>query len=41
MLPQTLPGLREDLHLLEAAPYHDGTPAWMVHDPVNNQFYRN
>ena len=26
--------------MLPAAPNADGTPAWMVHDPVKNRFYR-
>ncbi len=36
----TLPSLREDLKLLTAAPNRDGSPAWMVQDPVTNRFYR-
>ena len=35
-----LPALREELRLLPAAANHDGSPAWMVHDPVNNRFFR-
>jgi putative peptide zinc metalloprotease protein len=35
-----LPSLREDLKLLVAAPNRDGSPAWMVQDPVTNRFYR-
>ena len=35
-----LPQLREELRLLPAAPNHDGSPAWMVNDPVSNRFYR-
>ena len=35
-----LPPLREELRLLPAAPNHDGSPAWMVQDPVNNRFFR-
>ncbi len=35
-----LPPLREELRLLPASPNHDGTPAWMVQDPVNNRFFR-
>jgi putative peptide zinc metalloprotease protein len=35
-----LPSLREDLKLLAAAPNRDGSPAWMVQDPVTNRFYR-
>ncbi len=37
---QPLPPLREDLALIEAAPQRDGSPAWMIHDPVTNRFYR-
>jgi putative peptide zinc metalloprotease protein len=36
----TLPPLREELRLLPAAANHDGSPAWMVHDPINNRFFR-
>ena len=35
-----LPQLRDELHLLPAAANHDGSPAWMVNDPVSNRFYR-
>jgi putative peptide zinc metalloprotease protein len=35
-----LPSLREDLKLMAAAPNRDGSPAWMVQDPVSNRFYR-
>ena len=35
-----LPPLREELRLLPAAPNPDGSPAWMVQDPVNNRFFR-
>lgn len=35
-----LPRLREELRLLPAAANHDGSPAWMVQDPVNNRFFR-
>ena len=35
-----LPPLREELRLLTAAANHDGSPAWMVQDPVNNRFFR-
>lgn len=37
---QPLPALREDLRLLSAAANHDGSPAWMIHDPVSNRFFR-
>jgi len=36
----TLPPLREELRLLPAAPNPDGSPAWMVHDPLTNRFFR-
>ena len=35
-----LPTLREELRLLPAAANRDGSPAWMVQDPVNNRFFR-
>ena len=35
-----LPFVREELRLLPAAANHDGSPAWMVQDPVNNRFFR-
>ena len=35
-----LPPLREELRLLPAAANRDGSPAWMVQDPVNNRFFR-
>ena len=37
---QLLPPLREDLQLHEAAADRDGAPAWMIHDPVGNRFFR-
>ena len=39
-LPAQLPPLREELQLHAAAPYSDGSPAWVIQDPVNNRFYR-
>ena len=39
-LPAKLPPLREELQLHTAAPYSDGSPAWVIQDPVNNRFYR-
>lgn len=35
-----LPRLREELRLLPAAGNADGTPAWVVQDPINNRFFR-
>jgi putative peptide zinc metalloprotease protein len=35
-----LPPLREDLRIVEAAPEADGSPAWVIQDPVVNRFYR-
>lgn len=40
MISPCLPPLREELRLLAATPNPDGSPAWMVQDPVNNHFYR-
>lgn len=38
--PQLLPALRDELQLFEAARNHDGTPAWIIQDPVSNRFFR-
>ncbi|MEZ5663988.1 MAG: HlyD family efflux transporter periplasmic adaptor subunit [Burkholderiaceae bacterium] len=35
-----LPAIRDELKLLPAAPNDDGTPAWVIQDPVRNRFYR-
>ncbi|MFP8776925.1 HlyD family efflux transporter periplasmic adaptor subunit [Hydrogenophaga sp. RWCD_12] len=35
-----LPPIRDELILFAAAPNEDGTPAWMIQDPVTNRFYR-
>ena len=35
-----LPAIRDELILFAAAPNEDGTPAWMIQDPVTNRFYR-
>ena len=32
--------LREELRLIQAANNADGSPAWMIQDPINNKFYR-
>ncbi|WP_341668522.1 HlyD family efflux transporter periplasmic adaptor subunit [Alcaligenes sp. SDU_A2] len=37
---QTLPPLRQDLQLHAAARNTDGSPAWMIQDPVTNRFFR-
>jgi putative peptide zinc metalloprotease protein len=34
------PPLREDLKLFPAAVNADGSPAWMIQDPISNTFYR-
>jgi hypothetical protein len=39
-LPTHLPPLREDLQLLPAACNRDGSPAWLMQDPISNTFYR-
>ncbi|HVZ43516.1 MAG TPA: HlyD family efflux transporter periplasmic adaptor subunit [Ramlibacter sp.] len=38
--PARLPRPREELRLLPADANADGSPAWMIHDPVTNRFYR-
>lgn len=35
-----LPALRQDLGLHAAAPEHDGSPGWVLHDAAANRFYR-
>ncbi len=35
-----LPPIRDELILFPAAPNEDGTPAWVIQDPVTNRFYR-
>lgn len=37
---QPLPPIRDELILFPAAPNEDGTPAWMIQDPVTNRFFR-
>ena len=37
---RALPSLREDLKLFAAASNRDGSPAWMIQDPVSNRFFR-
>ncbi len=38
--PSSVPLLREELRLIPAANNTDGSPAWMIQDPINNKFYR-
>lgn len=38
--PTKVPALREELRLIPAANNADGSPAWMIQDPINNKFYR-
>ena len=38
--PVVLPRIRDELALFPAAPNDDGTPAWMIQDPVTNRFFR-
>ncbi|MGV8920623.1 MAG: HlyD family efflux transporter periplasmic adaptor subunit [Pseudomonas sp.] len=38
-LPEHLPALREDLRLVPAATQRDGSPAWLIQDPVGNRFF--
>lgn len=35
-----LPLLREDLRLFPGAPHTDGSPAWIIEDPVRNRHFR-
>ena len=35
----SVPALREDLRLHEAAPHDDGSPCWTIQDPITNQFF--
>lgn len=37
---QSVPSIREELRLIPAANNEDGSPAWMVQDPISNKFYR-
>lgn len=39
-LPERLPPLREDLKLFPAASHSDGSPAWVIQDPISNAFFR-
>ncbi|TWC17807.1 putative peptide zinc metalloprotease protein [Pseudomonas sp. SJZ085] len=38
-LPEKLPAIREDLRLIPGATLRDGSPAWMIQDPVGNRFF--
>jgi putative peptide zinc metalloprotease protein len=38
--PVNLPKIRDELILFPAAPNEDGTPAWVIQDPVTNRFFR-
>ena len=35
-----LPRIRDELVVFPAAANEDGSPAWIIQDPVNNRFYR-
>jgi putative peptide zinc metalloprotease protein len=37
--PSHWPALRDELHLLPASARAEGSPAWMIHDPVVNRFF--
>ena len=37
--PSVLPGLRQELELIDGAAGVGGSPTWMVHDPVRNQYF--
>lgn len=38
--PKVVPPCRDEIRLLPAAHNRDGSPAWMIQDPVTNRFYR-
>ena len=38
--PVPLPRIRDELILFPGSPNEDGTPAWVIQDPVSNRFYR-
>lgn len=38
-LPEKLPAIREDLRLTPGATQRDGSPTWMIQDPVGNRFF--
>jgi putative peptide zinc metalloprotease protein len=40
VVPDALPPLRGELQLRPAAAHADGSPAWVIQDPVTNQFFR-
>ncbi|WP_239479933.1 biotin/lipoyl-binding protein [Actibacterium sp. 188UL27-1] len=35
-----VPSLRTDLNILPTAPAPNGSPAWIIHDPIANKFHR-
>lgn len=37
---ESLPQLREDLRLFSADPHLDGSPGWVIEDPVRNRHFR-
>ncbi|EHK65560.1 HlyD family efflux transporter periplasmic adaptor subunit [Achromobacter arsenitoxydans] len=37
---ENFPSLREDLRLFPASPHADGSPAWVIEDPVRNRHFR-
>ena len=39
-LDRVLPQLREDLRLLPAAPAMDGSPRWVIFDPVRHRYFQ-
>lgn len=39
-LPEFAPALREDLRLLPTAAHRDGSPAWIIEDPLSNRHFR-
>lgn len=39
-LPEFAPALREDLRILPSTTHKDGSPAWIIEDPLRNRHYR-
>ena len=39
-LPERLPSLREDVSLREGARALDGSPTWLLYDPVRNKYFQ-
>ena len=38
--PEALPALRQELRLIQDKPHTDGSPRWLIQDPIANKFYQ-